>query len=160
MVGTSGSNGERLSTSTTSARSWPEAHVWQGRGDRAEHELDLVGEQRAIAVGRSAVGHVHQVNVGQLRKHFGVDVIRRPRSRRSVVELTRPGLRVGGQLAQGFHGQLGVDDDHRGCVAEIDDRREVAQRIVRELAERVRSDDVGRGGREQQRVTVGGGARR
>ena len=102
-------------------------------------------------------------NVERLLRHrleqFACDMGEVAEAGGTVVDLSRARAGHIDQLCERLRRERRMHDDHQpGRIGDVDDRREVAQRVVRELAVDRWIDGV-RPGRGQQRLAVGRRAR-
>src|SRR5262249_33877179 len=104
--------------------------------------------------GSALVRDVHDIDPGRALEQLRCEM-RGIAGNRAVVELTRPRLRKGDQLLDrpGRHGRMRDDDERRR--GDQYDRREIAYRVVWQLAIQARMDGERPGRAHQQRMPVG-----
>ena len=153
-VGTSGSCGERFDPVTASGRSLP-ALMWPTMpavpGNR---HGNLSAQQVGGRLSAALVRHVRELHAGHRRQQRHEEVLAAAVARRRVVDLAGPRLHVRDELLERLRRKGRIDDEDAGLAADQRDRREVLDRVERELRVERRADRVGLR-REQQRVAVG-----
>ena len=127
-----------------------------GRG--LKDRLHLVSQQ--VGHGRTAalVQGDREIHTGQFLEDEGEDMRRRS-GRRRECEFWM-GFDIVGELARGFHRNVGIDNEQIGRARNPGDREKALDGIVVELLVHGRQDCVRRRGRHQKRVAVGLGPRR
>ncbi len=130
-------------------------HVLLRGGDGGEDERDLAAEHVERRLSAALVGDVFERDAGAALEHLAGQMRRRAGARGAERPRRRAGFRQGEELGQRLRGHGRMRHEQQSCVAELGDRREVAQRVERQLRDQVRIDDQRAVEAEQQRVAVG-----
>jgi hypothetical protein len=125
------------------------------RGGTGEHHSQATGEQVRHHRGDAAVGDMLDVEAGHGLVHLAGEMLRGADAGGAEGELA--GLRAGerGEFGHALCRDIIVDDQNVGGEAELRDRREILDRVERQLRVEARMDDERPGGTEQERVAVG-----
>ena len=156
MVGRSGDDGARVSEVTASGRTLPVARERQCRDGTGEHHGQATAEQIRHDSRNAAVGDMLDVDAG----HGLVQLARRdaavvPTPAEPKVSLPGCARRERGELGHALGRNIVVDDQNVGGEAELRDRREILDRLERQLRVEARMDDERPGGAEQEREPSG-----
>ena len=123
------------------------SHAWY-------RHLHLSSEQIGRCLAAAAIRNVIQFHSGHRREERREKVLAATVTRRRVVDLAWARLHIGNEILQGVYRKRGDDDQHPGLAADQRNRREVFDRIERELRIQGGADGVGLR-RKQQGIAVG-----
>ena len=127
------------------------AHVLKRCGYAADHHLRLARDGVRHAGARALVWNVDELRTGHRRKHFRHEMHIAAVAARCVIDRARMRFRERDQFLHVLRRQRGVDDEHMRRRGDHADRREVAQRVVRQLRhQRLLNGEVEARERERQ----------
>ena len=127
----------------------------QRRRDGGELHLQPAGDHVGHRLGRSLVGHVGEVDAGHGGEQRGGEMREARHAGRAVVERAGLGLGQRDQLGDVVHREPRIDHQHIGRGADHHDRREILDRIVRQVSAQTHRHRVRARGGDADRVAVG-----
>ncbi len=130
------------------------AHLLQRRRNRADRQVDAALNEVERRLRRTAVRHVHDVDVGAALEQLAGKVRERAGAGRGVAELA--GLRLGEahELGECLHRQLPRRHEHERRAADHADRREIPERVERQPRGQRLARGMGGGVGKPERVSV------
>ena len=158
MVGTSGSENQRFSPVTASARRSPDLISGSAAASATEATWSCPASTRLRRRTGAAKRHVHHVDAGAELQLLAGEMRLGAGARAAVAEGVGLRFRPRDQIGDRLDAGIGTHHEHVRRVHQLRDRREVLDRIVGQVVEqRGVHRDRGRG--HQQRVAVRLGAR-
>ena len=96
-----------------------------------EHDLYSAAHQIDLSIHHRLVGHVHHLDAGHGAEQLGIEVERRPGTRRTIGQLAGMRLGVGDKLGHRMHRQIVVDHEDEWDRRNQRKRHEIFHRVVR-----------------------------